>query len=212
MIKAKEWDRTNLSGDWLFTYKVDGVRALVKGGIALSRSNKPLHGLKHLPDGDYEIFHKDWETSVSLVRTHSTEMIPVSAAYRLIPIDGRLKIMVVTDPTAAYIEKEMRRAVAYGYEGLVLRQGDVWLKVKPSETYDVRIKGFIEGKGKNSGKLGAFITDRGRVGTGFTDSDRSQYWGQQHDLEGAYIEVECMGLTPSGKFRHPRFKRMRWDK
>jgi hypothetical protein len=26
------------------------------------------------------------------------------------------------------------------------------------------------------------------------------------------IEVEAMGLTPAGKFRHPRFVRVRWDK
>jgi ATP-dependent DNA ligase len=29
---------------------------------------------------------------------------------------------------------------------------------------------------------------------------------------GPIIEVECMGLTPSGKFRHARYLRVRWDK
>jgi ATP-dependent DNA ligase len=99
--------------------------------------------------------------------------------------------------------------VSQGYEGLVLRQGDRWLKVKPKETYDVLVTGIVEGTGKYAGKLGALITDMGKVGTGFTDKDREDLFTLPINT---IIEVECMELTPKGKFRHPRFIRVRYDK
>jgi len=48
----------------------------------------------------------------------------------------------------------------------------------------------------------------GNVGTGLTDDQRRQFWAKPP----LTIEVECMELTPDGKFRHPRFKRERFDK
>ena len=61
--------------------------------------------------------------------------------------------------------------------------------------------------------MGALITEMGKVGTGFTDINREWWADPCRDLPVPYIiEVECMGLTKNGKFRHPRFKRIRWDK
>lgn len=53
----------------------------------------------------------------------------------------------------------------------------------------------------------AFMTEKGKVGTGFSNDDRKADWEI-----GEIIEVEAMGLTPAGKFRHPRFSRRRFDK
>jgi ATP-dependent DNA ligase len=49
----------------------------------------------------------------------------------------------------------------------------------------------------------------GKVGTGFSDAMRKEDWNSRI---GEFIEVECMQLTPDGKFRHPRFLKRRWDK
>jgi len=51
------------------------------------------------------------------------------------------------DPKADRITRLMKQQIAKGYEGLVLRQGDVWLKVKPIETFDVPITDMMAGRG-----------------------------------------------------------------
>ena len=210
-IKAKLWKGNDLKGLWTVTYKIDGVRAFVKDGEALSRAGKPLYGLSHLADGDYEIFCGDWESSITAVRTVGAKPLLEHNAYNLSywNLDPRLKVGEILDPTDEQIEKLLQDALDLRYEGLVLRQGDKWLKVKPVETYDVAITRKFWGKGKHIGRLGGFITELGRVGTGLTDKQREEYLTLP---VGTVIEVDCMSLTPKGKFRHPRFVRVRYDK
>ena len=211
MIKPKLWNGKDLEGVWILTYKLDGVRVLVTDGEALSRSKKPLYNVPpHLPDGDYEMFFKDWETSVSMLRTKDGEEIDIHHFHSLSPPSDSLRPVEVVNPTSWFINTVLGLVVEEGYEGLVLRQGNKWLKVKPSETYDVPVIGMVEGTGKYKGKMGALITEMGKVGTGFTDADREVFFPM--NVKGLIIEVECMSLTPAGKFRHPRFKRVRWDK
>jgi len=94
-----------------------------------------------------------------------------------------------------------------GDEGLVIYQGEVSYKVKPRENHDVIVTGFTEGKGKYSGLVGALETNMGKV-SGMTDQQRADFTKELPEV----IEVECMGLTKNGKFRHPRFIRVRFDK
>jgi len=209
MIKPELWNEKGLSGVWQVTYKIDGVRALITEGVAVSRKNKPLHNLQDIPDGDYEIYLGNWEDTVSAVRTHNAEPVALPYAYDL-HNDKRLQWCAVTHPSPATIRALLKEAVELGYEGLVLRQGDRWIKVKTIETYDVPIIGINEGKGRNKGRLGAFVTPMGNVGAGLTDAHRELFW--RDDIVGQTLEVLCMELTPSGKFRHPRFSRLRWDK
>lgn len=209
---VKSYNGGNLKGIWIISLKLDGVRALVQNGVALSRSGKPLYNLSHLPNGDYEIFYHNWETSISLVRTKVSEPVPIEYCYSLEPLDPRLYWGVVVNPTEIEIKRALDYVVSQGYEGLVLRQDEKRLKVKPIETHDVIVISLEEGKGKNKSRLGAVFTEKGRVGTGFTDFDRVFYWKNKNELIGKTIEVEAMGLTKNGKFRHPRFKRLRFDK
>lgn len=215
MIKPIPWKGNDLSGVWTVTRKLDGVRMLRdSAGLPVSRSGKPLHNLETIPGSieDAEIFSSSWEESVSLVRTLDGRAVDLSCVYSLSTgsLDPRLFIKNVTDPSKEEIASLLEDAMSRGDEGLVLRKGSCWLKVKPFETYDVEITGIVEGTGKNLGKLGAFETSMGKVGVGFSDSDRSRLFDKS--LIGSLIEVRCMSLTPSGKFRHPVFVRIRWDK
>lgn len=211
MNKPKLWKGKDLFGTWVVTIKVDGVRCLKKDGEALSRSDKKLYNIpKELPDGDYEVFDTDWNKTVSLVRTIHGTPIPLECFYSLDPVDERLILGKVADPTAEYIKKILKATVLGGNEGIVLRQCSTWLKVKPVETCDVVITGIQEGTKKYEGMLGAFITEKGKVGTGLTDAQREKY--MDYSLIGETIEVSYFQLTDKGKFRHPRFKRLRWDK
>ena len=212
----KSWDGKDLQGYWLITRKIDGVQAIVTPEKVVSRANKPLYNLEWLKDapGTYEIFRKDWATSVSLVRTQSPTDANRQDAYRLYPVDKRLVYGMYHSPAAVRINALMQDAISEGYEGLVLHpdNGSDPLKVKPSQSHDVLVTGLIEGEGKHKGRLGAFMTPMGKVGTGFTDQERQYLWNSRDMTVPIMIEVECMGLTPNGKFRHPRFIRVRFDK
>lgn len=213
MIKPSLYSGGDLKGLWDFTVKLDGVRALVIDNKVVSRSGKPLFNLDFLLQTnltDVEVFLGSWETTVSAVRSFDSVPITLDSIYSLDPLDSRLYLTSVPDPSEEFIFQKLSSVLTTGAEGLVLRQQNNWLKVKPFETYDIEVTGVIPGKGKYEGKLGAFITNMGNVGTGLTDNQRQFF--QENTPIGSVIEVECMSLTPSGKFRHPRFKRQRVDK
>ena len=123
--------------------------------------------------------------------------------------------------------KEMVEA---GYEGIMIKDPDAkyeckrstaWLKQKPFIEVSLEIKDVEEGTGRNVGRLGAVIcegVDDGRkimvnVGSGFTDSDRSDYWQSRDSLPGQIVEVRADAITQNqdGTFslRFPRFLRFR---
>jgi ATP-dependent DNA ligase len=213
-IKAKNYNGKPLKGLWVFSRKIDGVRAFIHpDGTAMSRAGKPLYNLGHLATDvvqDVEVFLGSWEATVSKVRSHIPNPVPRECVYSLDPLDIRLKIGTVIDPSPELIFDLMQREVDFGHEGIVLRQGQKWIKVKPLETYDVEVIGIQPGTGKHEGRMGALLTPMGKVGTGFTAQQREEL--NNPLIIGELIEVECMSLTPSGKFRHPRFVRFRFDK
>ena len=193
--------------DWKITYKLDGINVQYKDGVPTSRANKPLYNLPSMPDGIYECFLGSCGLSQSATQTRNGLPIHSSNLYMLEPeIDPRLDAGRITDMSE--IEKVYKWALKYGYEGLVLRSDDgTRLKLKPSVTFDVAITGIQPGQGKHAGRMGALMTDKGKVGTGFKDAERELDW-----KIGTIIEVECMELTEDGKFRHPRFVRIREDR
>jgi DNA ligase-1 len=220
MIKAKSWNGKDLKGVWECTIKVDGVRALwnADANCWLSRADKPLYNLPPF-DGrvDCEVYCGDFKSTIQKVRAKTKDR-PISPdqLFSLSPLDERLRLPDLTDPTTDVILTLMRSQVAKGNEGLILRQGDKWIKIKPIETYDVPVLDVIEGAGKHKGRMGYLVTPMGDVGTGFTDEDRELWWRNRYHVTrwapAKVIEVECMKLTDDGKFRHPRFLHVRIDK
>jgi len=219
--KAVNWKGDDLKGTWEFTRKIDGARMLRDSeGNPVSRSGKPLYNLQDVPKEivDAEIFDTDWETSMGLVRSSvNGSRVPLDKVYSLVPLDSRLYLHTIDNPTADYIDDQLQLAIARKDEGLMLRQGLKWLRVKPKETADVFVTGFQKGTGKHEGRMGALLTNYGKVGTGFTDHDR-EWWQSMFDNGGnqwltkQLIEVEFMEWTSGKKFRHPRFLRIRDDK
>lgn len=219
--KASNWKGEDLKGTWEFTRKIDGARMLRDTeGNPVSRAGKPLYNLQNIPKEitDAEIYEKDWETSMGLVRSSvNGSPVPEDKVYSLVPLDPRLFLHTHDNPTAEYINEQLELAIARGDEGLILRQGMRWLKIKPFDTADVFVTGFQAGTRKHEGRMGALLTKYGKIGTGFTDADRI-WWQTMYDLHGKewltkqLIEVEFMEWTSGGKFRHPRFVRIRNDK
>lgn len=220
--RPRSWNGNPLPGEWLVTVKIDGVRAIWQDGLGwLSRAGKPLHYIPPWQRGsarDCEIFVGTFRDTIRATRTkltkRDTPTVQPQHMYGLEPLDERMRWGTLKNPSAADIHAELQRANHLGHEGIVLRQADRWIKVKPEETHDVTITGFTEGKGKHSGRLGFVSTTRGAVGAGFSDSERELLWAeaQASTLIGQVIEVSCLELTADRKFRHPFFVRMRPDK
>lgn len=118
-----------------------------------------------------------------------------------------------------------------GYDGLILRDpeggwqvgngtGGEIIKLKRVLSFDLRVTGVEEGKGKHAGRAGALVLDfQGkelRVGTGFTDLKREMWWNFKDHPEGTMIgqivEIEAMDYSEDGLLREPRFKGIRFDK
>lgn len=121
-----------------------------------------------------------------------------------------------------------------GYDGLVLRDPEgTWtkgsgttgeiVKIKRVLSFDLRVTAIYEGVGKHAGRMGAIGVDFNgqelRVGTGFTDEQRVDWWCSAAHLPTGSVpvddliaEIEAMDYSSDGLLREPRFKGLRFDK
>lgn len=114
------------------------------------------------------------------------------------------------------------------WEGVVIRgieqpYDSTLVKLKRTVQDDFVILGFVEGKGKHAGRLGALqlgqfdptVQDLVAVmecGGGFSDLERDWIWSMQDKFRGRVCIVEGKSRFDSGALRHPTFISMRDDK
>ena len=120
-------------------------------------------------------------------------------------VTGGYEGIMIKDPTAGY---ECKRSVS-------------WLKLKPFIEVSLEVVDVEEGTGRNVGRLGAIVcqgvddgkTIRVNVGSGFSDSDRDDYWVSRDSLLGQIVEVRADAVTQNQdgtySLRFPRFLRFR---
>ena len=136
----------------------------------------------------------------------------------------------VTKELIDNIYKTYEKIIAQGEEGLVIdiadasyvrAKGTSMFKMKPEISGDFKVIDVIEGKGKDAGRLGAFVIEYKdntvHVGSGLTDSIREEVWANPDKYIGKLIEVVYLCETKDEKtgltsIRLPRFKRFRFDK
>ena len=120
-----------------------------------------------------------------------------------------------------------------GFEGVMVKSIDApyecsrnthWLKWKPVYDYDLTVIGVEEGTGKHVGRMGALVcegVDEGKyitvnVGSGYTDTERQEYWDNKDSVIGrtAVVLADAVTLNQNGTYslRFPRFKTFRLDK
>jgi len=98
-----------------------------------------------------------------------------------------------------------------------------WLKVKPIIEVSLTVVDVEEGTGRNEGRLGNFVCEgedlgykiRVSVGSGFSDTERDEFWVNKNKLIGEVVEVIADALTKDQSddewysLRFPRFKTFR---
>lgn len=121
-------------------------------------------------------------------------------------------------PDRAALQQLLEHTVANGGEGLMLHRADArWqpgrsdalLKLTPWLDAEARVVGYIPGKGRLQGKVGALMMEaddgrRFRIGSGLTDATRAN-----PPPIGALVTYRYRELTPAGQPRFPRYLRER---
>jgi bifunctional non-homologous end joining protein LigD len=121
------------------------------------------------------------------------------------------------------------------------RRGGSWLKIKNVRSQEVVIGGWLPGKGRRGGTIGALLAGyyedgelrfAGKVGTGFSDEDlrrlaerleplrrdTSPFVGRQPERGSIFVEPKLVAevkfgeWTQAGTMRHPAFTGLRTDK
>ncbi|NBU69336.1 MAG: hypothetical protein EBS49_06965, partial [Verrucomicrobia bacterium] len=99
-------------------------------------------------------------------------------------------------------------AIDGGYEGIMIKEPNAkyeckrsfsWLKQKPWIEVSLSIREVEEGTGRNLGRLGAFVCEgedggkliRVNVGSGYSDSQRDEFWAGRDTLLGQVVEVRA---------------------
>ncbi len=121
-------------------------------------------------------------------------------------------------PNNAALKRKLAEVVGGGGEGLMLHRADALyitgrndalLKLKPLNDAEATVIGYVPGKGKYEGKMGALRVEmadgkRFQIGTGFTDAVRAN-----PPAIGAVITFTYRGLTKNGLPRFASYLRIR---
>lgn len=143
-------------------------------------------------------------------------------------LDYRLRALGEVLEGSGFQTPEDVAAVAPEWEGAVAKRrastyrfgkrSSDWIKYKVTHRATVRATGVTRGNGARSDSFGAVTFEdaegihRGRVGTGFSDSDIEQVLSWVESGEWPLIEVEYASLSKTGLFIHTRYKGVRLDK
>ncbi|MBI1763136.1 MAG: DNA ligase [Acidobacteria bacterium] len=121
-------------------------------------------------------------------------------------------------PDNAALKRKLAEIVRAGGEGLMLHRADApyvtgrndaLLKLKPLDDTEATVIGYVPGKGKYAGMMGALQVEladgkRFQIGTGFTDAVRAQ-----PPAVGTLITFTYRGLTKNGLPRFASYLRVR---
>jgi DNA ligase-1 len=210
MIVAPAWfiaalPATPLDGElWLGRRRFDELSGLI-------RREDPQHPAWR--DVRYMLFDQPGGAGDFSTRLQALRALVAAAAVPWLQVVPQQRL-----PDRAALQRLLDETVANGGEGLMLHRTDArWqagrsdalLKLTPWLDAEARVVGYIPGKGRLQGKVGALRVEaddgrRFRIGSGLTDATRAN-----PPAIGALITYRYRELTPAGQPRFPRYLRER---
>src|SRR5579884_2164527 len=206
-IPAPRWFVDKLPSDT----KLDGELWTGRGDfqrlISIARSESVDKGwasvklqLFDIPDPRADVFEKRQNRLAQIVNTMRAQHVSLVRQIRC--------------RDAQHLKELMNEYVKMGAEGLMLRKPSSYyepkrsstlLKVKQFHDADATVTGYVDGKGKHKGRMGALSCKLPsgvtfEVGTGFTDAQR-----EKPPRIGTKITFRYQELTKDGVPRFPSF-------
>ena len=219
-IYAPEWFIQNFPKD----YALDGELFTTRGGfqktMSIVKKYEPIHSeWKYVSFKVFDIpnISEPYEQRYIKLKT-----IVDNICATMCHIDYVRQIKVTSKEE---MNKMYKQVLEKGGEGLMLRSASMMytpkrtkdlLKVKPIEDSEAIITNMTEGTGKDSGRMGALVvhlknnvSKKFKIGTGFTDALRQNFWNKKNSYIGKTVTFTHKGLTNAGKPRHAAYLRLR---
>lgn len=163
----------------------------------------------------FDMFSKETIVGDKTVENYSIRKQRLLDVKKIIEQKGvqNLKIveMVYEGTDISEIDRWLDRAVDFGWEGLMLNKDTPYefkrttnlIKIKKFHTCDLRIIGYEEGQGRNTGVLGAFVVDykgnRLEIGSGFSDEERRDFWNKRDEMIGKIMQIKYKDVSRNSK-------------
>ena len=195
----------------------------------VNASDAILYIFDSVPLEDFEkgIWHKRQEDRSAIVLGWYDQWKDVISSVRVLEHET---VDLDTEEGQNQYKEINKRAIEGGYEGIMIKDPDApyeckrstaWLKLKPFIEVSLNVTDVEEGTGRNVGRLGALVCSgvddnkhiNVNVGSGFSDSQRDDFWNNRTSLHGTIVEVRADAITQnqdgSYSLRFPRFKSFR---
>ena len=190
-----------------------------------------FHVFDIIPLADFQCGH--WNAQLSKRIALLEAMKPAFDKMPNAELLPHLQVDLDTAEGKNQIERYAKDMVNAGFEGIMIKNLDApylckrstdWMKWKPVHDYDLTVIGIEPGTGKHKGRMGALVCegeDDGKhivvnVGSGYTDTERQEYWDDQTSVIGQTVVVmaDAVTMNQDGSYslRFPRFKTFRTDK
>lgn len=221
-------------------YVLDGELTLKdKGSLSDNEAFRVATGILNSDDVNktaicYTVFDiiplEDFDSdSPEVVYSERRKMLDIFSKF--VKGDGALRVLPVLyqGNDQSKIDELLEQMVSEDKEGLMLNTDIPYkrtrhkgiLKIKRFYTMDLKIVGCEKGTGRLEGTLGALIVEyKGntvKVGSGFTDEQRTELWNNRDNIIGAICEVKYKEIssdknTGLESLQFPVFVQMRYDK
>ncbi|MCD9086764.1 DNA ligase [Stenotrophomonas sp. SY1] len=202
---TRGWPRQPLDGElWMGRNRFEATSAIIRSSPANDADWNPLRFMAFDLPAHTGGFGQRFNALEALVRQARNPHLEVIAQQRI--------------ADNAQLQQHLRAIVDAGGEGLMLHHQDNrysagrsegLFKLKLFDDAEARIIGYVPGKGKYVGMVGALMVERAdgrrfRLGSGLKDAQRAD-----PPPIGSQVTYRYNGLTVHGLPRFPRFLRVR---